>query len=922
MTRLLIIFALFISNSTIALADGRCVPFFRNYSAQEYKAHNRNFDIACDNFGNIFVANFEGLLYYNGATWNKIHTPGISRVTRVARDKNGRIWVGGYNIFGYLVTDKQGRLKLQTIVSDTDKIGIGEVDLIAIKDKEILVHTTHNTTYRLEGKKLRRINITQKTINNTQDSISHLKLPSGCEITYSRTNGLSFSLIATKWGSSEWAALSENDGLISNTVNYLTYDHNHCVWGATDKGIFVIEAMSPYGRISEKQDLKGEVNCVNDLDGKLYIGTMEGLFTINGTKVTRLIKEDAVCWQFDNYDDEKIICATTGGTYCITKTEIKRINSNTTFSVCMGHGTQEFYAGETDGIYHCNLSGNHKLVANIEKVTKLSIDHDNLIAETIFGQLWQISLTTGQKKCLRDKADPNSPKVKTTDCFGTVWQTDGDGRNLSLMTHSNYANKLLPWINPFRNLNINALHINKDGNICIGGDYGVILLDSKQLQNINQKEELRPYIREVRALGDSIIWGGFGPGMKPTTEVTDITLPANCKRVVVAFSTKERSFVQPTLYRYRIDNGRWTAWDEDNEVEFNNMSSGETSIEIQAQDLFGRVSDSSFVKWKIEYPFYMRWYAWTLYTLCLFGIIWQFLRWRTRKLNRDNEKLESLVSERTSELSEALYDLKKTQKKLVQMERTATAGKLTQGLIDRILNPINYINNFSRLTSGLAKDLKEDIEDEKDNMSEDNYEDCEDILGMMTQNLQKIEEHGTNTTRTLRAMEAMLNNQIGTRSDHDILPLCHQAIEMTKRYHSKEIKDCGINISIEAGNTPIVVNIDQDAISKVLLSLLTNSVYAVAKKYNQSPYKPEIKLTVNPTQDDNEHKAIITIHDNGVGIEDSIKEKIFDPFFTTKTTGEATGVGLYLVRELIQDHNGTITLNSQQGEFCQLTIII
>ena len=54
------------------MADGRGVPFFRNYSSKEYMAHNRNYDIACDDYGTVFVANFEGLLYYDGATWRKI----------------------------------------------------------------------------------------------------------------------------------------------------------------------------------------------------------------------------------------------------------------------------------------------------------------------------------------------------------------------------------------------------------------------------------------------------------------------------------------------------------------------------------------------------------------------------------------------------------------------------------------------------------------------------------------------------------------------------------------------------------------------------------------------------------------------------------------------------------------------------------
>ena len=83
-------------------------------------------------------------------------------------------------------------------------------------------------------------------------------------------------------------------------------------------------------------------------------------------------------------------------------------------------------------------------------------------------------------------------------------------------------------------------------------------------------------------------------------------------------------------------------------------------------------------------------------------------------------------------------------------------GKLTQGLIDRILNPLNYINNFSKLSQGLVKDVTANIEDEKDHMDEEIYEDTMDVLDMLKGNLEKVSEHGANTTRTLKAMEEML----------------------------------------------------------------------------------------------------------------------------------------------------------------------
>jgi len=272
--------------------------------------------------------------------------------------------------------------------------------------------------------------------------------------------------------------------------------------------------------------------------------------------------------------------------------------------------------------------------------------------------------------------------------------------------------------------------------------------------------------------------------------------------------------------------------------------------------------------------------------------------------------LERIVKERTKDLKNALDEKERMQADMVRMERNATAGKLTQGLIDRILNPINYINNFSKLTGGLAKDLSEDIEDEKENMSEDGYEDCMDILDMMNQNLGKIEEHGVNTTRTLRAMEAMLNNNIGTPRDTNISTLCQQAADVTKEYHKTDITT-DITPDIHA-------DVDPESVNKALLSLLSNAVYAVNKKAKKAQYKPEVKLSLKPVGSNVE----IRIYDNGIGIENTIIDKVFDPFFTTKTTSEGTGVGLFLTREIIQAHGGTITLNSVKDEHTEFLITL
>ena len=96
----------------------KATPFIRNFTAKEYEAHNRCFDIMCDKYGTVFVANFEGLLYYDCSSWRKIHTPGINRVTRLIKGADGKIYVSGHDFYGYIAADKIGKLHL---VRSTDK---------------------------------------------------------------------------------------------------------------------------------------------------------------------------------------------------------------------------------------------------------------------------------------------------------------------------------------------------------------------------------------------------------------------------------------------------------------------------------------------------------------------------------------------------------------------------------------------------------------------------------------------------------------------------------------------------------------------------------------------------------------------------------------------------------------------------------
>ena len=91
--------------------------------------------------------------------------------------------------------------------------------------------------------------------------------------------------------------------------------------------------------------------------------------------------------------------------------------------------------------------------------------------------------------------------------------------------------------------------------------------------------------------------------------------------------------------------------------------------------------------------------------------------------------------------------------------------------------------------------------------------------------------------------------------------------------------------------------------NKVMHHLISNSIYAVSKKLQKQNFSPEIVIRVIPLPDD---RTEISIRDNGIGIEDTIKSRIFEPFFTTKPTSEAAA----------------IDVESRQGEYTEFRITI
>jgi PAS domain S-box-containing protein len=285
---------------------------------------------------------------------------------------------------------------------------------------------------------------------------------------------------------------------------------------------------------------------------------------------------------------------------------------------------------------------------------------------------------------------------------------------------------------------------------------------------------------------------------------------------------------------------------------------------------------------------------------------------------RKRNEAETKAAKDTAEA--AYRDLKAAQASLIQAEKMASLGQLTAGIAHEIKNPLNFVNNFAGLSVELLEELKETARPAIATLSDDARTEIDETIGMLTGNLEKIAEHGGRADGIVKSMLEHSRGSSGERRGVDLNGLIDEALNLA--YHGGRAQDPSFNITLEREFAEAIAPIElvpQD-ITRVCLNLFSNGFYAAIKRQKQGSdpkFEPTLKVSTRDLGDAVE----ISIRDNGVGIPPEIKDKLFQPFFTTKPTGEGTGLGLSISYDIVtQEHGGTISVDSQIGEFTEFTI--
>jgi signal transduction histidine kinase/ligand-binding sensor domain-containing protein len=449
--------------------------------------------------------------------------------------------------------------------------------------------------------------------------------------------------------------------------------------------------------------------------------------------------------------------------------------------------------------------------------------------------------------------------------------------------------------------------VGQDGKIYVPSIGGLVVVDPNNLQ----LNPLPPLV-SINSLqvDDSLFYASS-------------VIPPGDHRYIFDYSAL--SFVAPAKnqIRFRLV-GRdkdWIISKGDNRAFYTNLPPRDYRFEVMASNNDGVWSKSAAVFSFTQKPFFYQTLLFKIIAVLLaLGVIWLLVRWRTRAARMKNVWLEKEVAQRTSDLKKSLDQLQSTQSQLIQSEKMASLGELTAGIAHEIQNPLNFVNNFSEVSTELIGELVEEVD-------KCNYDEVKAIATDVVANLEKIHHHGKRADAIVKGMLQHSRTSSGQKEPTDINALCDEYLRLA--YHGLKARDNSFEASFhfEPDNTLPKVNVVPQDMGRVLLNLINNAFQAVSerKKSEGENYVPEVivstKLIFPPAGFTSEAKGrnevrrgAVSVSDNGPGIPDSIKEKIFQPFFTTKPTGQGTGLGLSLSYDIVKAHGGIIEVESIEGE--------
>ncbi|APV50555.1 hypothetical protein BWI17_13170 [Betaproteobacteria bacterium GR16-43] len=383
---------------------------------------------------------------------------------------------------------------------------------------------------------------------------------------------------------------------------------------------------------------------------------------------------------------------------------------------------------------------------------------------------------------------------------------------------------------------------------------------------------VEPRLRAIR--------GSAGEVLATGAKVEGASLPASASDLRLEFAWPEFALGSAARFRSKLEghDADFTPWTREANRDLGGLWGGRYTLRLEAMDAYGRMYAAKPLAFALAPPWYRTPFAWFAWALAVLGSIalvaWGFARWRTARLLRAQAELERVVDERTVQVRNQADRLQALD---------AAKSRFFAGVTHEFRTPLTLILEPLR-------ELKEGA------------------WGRMPGRASSALEHAErNAQRVLGLVNQLLDLQAAEAGTLKLAPrvadLAAFARAIAAQFDGLATRS-GLTLEVDAPG-PAMCAFDGAHMESVVVNLLGNAI-----KF--TPRGGHITLRVARAED----RVTLTVEDNGPGIDPAALPHIFERFYrapSREVRAHGTGIGLAVVKEVVERHGGTVIALSEPG---------
>ena len=757
-------------------------------------------------------------------------------------------------------------------------------------------------------------------------------------------------------------SFDESRGLAQDQVTYAYVGNGGGLWASTYSGLSRIEYPSPISFFGKNEGLSGIPICAAHFNDQLFVGTTNAGFqlTIAGGNAALNPTDwgDNYVWSLANFGDRLLISLENGLFQQQQNGTIESIGAYPdAIAIPSLSDTGNWFVGKKNGVSLLNdengswtdrgviaevdhevismaQESENRLWISYQKISYLDFS-TGLTTPTVVTLDSTHSFTSEMGICeatrLGDEVvfgtdkglyrfDHSTQKLVPDDRFGkrfcdgstfvsditpapdgTVWLSTRSGTGPLYQRDGKWEQDTLALKRaPISDVH-GIFHHPEDGTVWVFATEGVIRYDPSV--SVDYDQQWTAMIRSVRANGDSLLYAGH--------------LPESWSDPVLTYDNNQVSFTYAAGYFEAIDklqfshqlvgqDAGWSEWHATTSSEYTNLAEGEYTFRVKARNVYG--SESEIASW--SFTVLPPWYR-TTWAIVLWGVLGAFallalLRLNSLRLIRAKKRLETIVTERTEEITQQKNEiegqkeeievlLEAKEEALFRAEASEKAKELfLANMSHEIRTPLNAVIGFTEI---LRKEQHTDRQEEF---------------------LETIQSSGENLLVIINDILDFSKIEAGKLEIESIPFELNSSMRNCEAMLRPKAEENGLEFSVDVdpGIPPVLMG-DPVRLSQILINLVNNAI-----KFTEKGAVTVMAKLIDSTEEKAQVEFAVT--DTGIGIAPDKVDSIFESFTqagsdTARKFG-GTGLGTTIVKRLVDLQDGQVSLTSEVGKGSTFTV--